>query len=623
MNSSARPPSSQPADDDARDAELARVLEELSQEARRPGGTADLETRLRQHPELADELRQLWATMQLAENFGSLCRDSVAESARPGKQILAASADATGHGEGSAAGPSGSTPSGSGLIGPGAVIGDCELLEEIGRGGMGVVFRARQQSLNRIVALKMINSPELASDVDLARFQAEAEAAGRLSHPGIVPVYQVGKDGHRPYFLMKYIEGTTLAQRLATGPLAQREAAKLLLPVCRAIAAAHRQGLLHRDLKPSNILLDREGRPFVTDFGLVRRVPAAASGTPPGEESTASLPALRTLTHSGAIVGTPGYMAPEQAAGQRGETGFATDVYGLGALLYALLTGRAPFQAASPLDTVMQVLEQDPLPPRLLNQSVEADIEMITLKCLQKPPDLRYATADALADDLEAWLAHEPIQARSSQFSQVLSRFFRETHHAGLLENWGLLWMLHSLVLIVLCGTTNLLQLLHPETSTGLAPRLPYIGLWTVGLGIWAGVFWGLRKRSGPITFVERQVAHVWAGSMICSSLLFGVEMLLGLPVLSLSPVLGLISGMVFLVKAGILSGAFYVQSLVLFATGLVMAVLPSTGLPDVGISLFGLVSAACFFVPGLKYWRQRNAAREDSRPVITTEEPS
>ena len=183
--------------------------------------------------------------------------------------------------------------------------------------------------------------------------------------------------------------------------------------------------------------------------------------------------------------------------------------------------------------------------------------------------------------------------------------------------------MLHSLVLIVLCGTTNLLQLLHPETSTGLAPRLPYIGLWTVGLGIWAGVFWGLRKRSGPITFVERQVAHVWAGSMICSSLLFGVEMLLGLPVLSLSPVLGLISGMVFLVKAGILSGAFYVQSLVLFATGLVMAVLPSTGLPDVGISLFGLVSAACFFVPGLKYWRQRNAAREDSRPVITTEEPS
>ncbi|MCA9117392.1 MAG: serine/threonine protein kinase, partial [Planctomycetaceae bacterium] len=248
--------------------------------------------------------------------------------------------------------------------------------------------------------------------------------------------------------------------------------------------------------------------------------------------------------------------------------------------------------------------------PRLLNQSIEPDLEMITLKCLQKPTDLRYATADALADDLEAWLANEPIQARSSHFTQVLSRFFRETHHAGLLENWGVLWMLHSLVLLVLCGITNLLQLLHSESSTGIAPRLPYLGLWILGLGFWAFVFWEIRKRSGPITFVERQVAHVWAGSMICSSLLFGVEFLLGLPVLSLSPVLGLISGMVFLVKAGILSGAFYVQSLVLFATGLVMAVLPGTGLPNVGISLFGVVSAVCFFVPGLKYWRQRNAGR-------------
>jgi eukaryotic-like serine/threonine-protein kinase len=551
---------------DAREALLIRYLDELSARSR-AGKTPDFEAIRKSHPELVDELRQLWATAMVAEDLATLSAVLDAPEAK-------------------------SDPPPAEPRGGGKRVGDYEILEEIGRGGMGVVYRARQISLGRIVALKMVLRGALASATDRTRFRAEAESAARLHHPHITPVYEVGDDDGQPYFSMQFVEGTTLARRIADGPLPAQDAARMLLPICRAIAEAHRGGLLHRDLKPSNILIDRTGRPYVSDFGLAKRVTAA------GE--TVDEPAASLLTHSGAIVGTPGYMAPEQAAGNRGEVSRATDVYGLGAILYAMLTGRAPFQSASPVDTVLQVLEQDPLPPRVLNPQADVDLEMIALKCLQKPADLRYQSADDLADDLEAFLASEPISARSSRFSQVLTRAFRETHHAGVLENWGVLWMWHSLVLIVLCVVTNYIQ------WQGITSRLPYVGLWTFGLGIWAVIFWNLRRRSGPITFVERQVAHIWAGSVICSTLLFGIEALLRLPVLTLSPVLGLVSGMVFLVKAGILSGAFYVQAAVLFATAAVMAVWPATGLPNISISIFGIVSAACFFVPGLKYYRQR-----------------
>jgi eukaryotic-like serine/threonine-protein kinase len=552
-----------------RDAMILRMLDEVTSEAR-GGKTPDFEALARRHPDLVDEVRMLWATAMVAEDFASVSQvlDSVERAA--------------------------SAPSRPPTFEPRQRVGDYEILEEIGRGGMGVVFRARQSSLGRIVALKMILRGELASAADLTRFRGEAESAARLHHPHVTAVYEIGDHEGQPFFSMQFVEGTTLARRVAEGPLPAREAASLLLPVCRAIAEAHRQGLLHRDLKPSNILIDRTGHPFVSDFGLAKRVTADKADE---DEQTRSL-----LTHSGAIVGTPGYMAPEQAAGNRGEVGRATDVYGLGALLYATLTGRAPFQSASPVDTVLQVLEQDPLPPRLLNPGVDADLEMIALRCLQKPAELRYATADELADDLERFLANEPIAARSSRFDQVLTRAFRETHHAVVLENWGVLWMWHSLVLIVLCVVTNAFQ------WDGITARLPYVGLWTIGLGIWAVIFWNLRRRSGPITFVERQVAHIWAGSVICSTLLFGIEALLDLPVLTLSPVLGLVSGMVFLVKAGILSGAFYIQAAALFATAGVMALWSRTGLPPLGISLFGVVSAVCFFVPGLKYYRQQRS---------------
>lgn len=552
------------------DAILAAALEELLEESR-GGKMPDIDRVVRAHPEHEHEIRELWATMMIAEDFASFHGELDALT-QPGS------------------GPGGESSSQSPLP---REFADFTLLEEIGRGGMGVVYRARQKSLDRIVALKMVLRGDVASAVDLARFRAEAEAAAKVLHPHIVPVYEVGEHDGRPYFSMKLIEGTTLAKRIAEGPLPSRLAAELMIPVCRAIADAHRRGVLHRDLKPSNILIDREGRTFVTDFGLAKRI-----STTDDEGSLSG-----SLTHSGAILGTPGYMAPEQAAGRRGEVSAATDVYSLGAVLYALLTGRPPFQGPSPLDTVLLVLEQDPVPPRVLNPRADADLEMIALKCLQKPVDLRYANADALADDLQAYLANEPISARSSHFSQIITRAFRETHHAAILENWGLLWMWHSLVVFLLCVITNLMH------AGGVNHRWPYVALWGIGVGAWAAIFWELRRRSGPITFVERQIAHVWAGSTIASTLLFELEWQLGLPVLTLSSVLPLIAGSVFLTKAGILSGKFYIQAVALYATSFAMAVLHRNPQWDFGLTLFGLVMGLCFALPGWKYWKQRAAA--------------
>src|SRR5881275_1450765 len=276
-----------------------------------------------------------------------------------------------------------------------ADFGDYELLEEIGRGGQGVVYRAHQKSLNRTVALKVIGLGHWASKAHLRRFRLEAEAAARLEHPGIVPIHEVGERDGSCYFSMKFVEGGQLDEVARREPIPIRRAVELIAKVARIVHYAHEHGILHRDIKPGNILLDAKGEPHLTDFGLARLVESESS-----------------VTHTLDVLGTPSYMAPEQAIGNNAAVSSTTDVYGLGAVLYQLLTGQPPFAGGATYETIKLLLDAEPKKPRLLNPKVDRDLSTICLKCLEKDSKRRYYSALALAEDLERWLKHEPIQAR-------------------------------------------------------------------------------------------------------------------------------------------------------------------------------------------------------------------
>ena len=272
-------------------------------------------------------------------------------------------------------------------------FGDYELLGEIARGGMGVVYRARQVSLDRIVALKMIREAVLASDEDIARFQIEAESAAKLDHPNLAPIYDVGEHDGRHFFSMKLIDGATLHQPPPELLADQRAIAGCIAKVARALQVAHQNGVLHRDLKPGNVLLDENGEPYLTDFGLAKKLDADDG-----------------FTLSGQVLGTPDYLSPEQAEGKTLTT--ASDVYGLGAIFYQLLTGLPPHSSSSVAETLRHVIEEAPARPRKLSRKIDRDLETIALKCLEKNPAERYESAAALADDLENWLRGEVITAR-------------------------------------------------------------------------------------------------------------------------------------------------------------------------------------------------------------------
>ena len=275
------------------------------------------------------------------------------------------------------------------------VTGDYDLLGILGKGGMGVVYEARHRRLNRVVALKMMRDGSLPDDSELIRFRNEAEAVARLDHPHIVPIYEVGEAGGKPYLSMKLVRGESLAELVPKMTADYRSSAVVVGKAAAAVQHAHERGILHRDLKPANVLVDERGEPHVTDFGLARRI---------DKESD--------LTQSGAIMGTPGYVAPEQAEGRREAVTTSADVYGLGAILYALLTGRAPFVGDSVYEIIRKVREWQPDPPSRLNPSVPRDLEIICLKCLEKDPRRRYPSAAALAEDLDRWVQGEPIAAR-------------------------------------------------------------------------------------------------------------------------------------------------------------------------------------------------------------------
>ena len=278
-------------------------------------------------------------------------------------------------------------------------FGDYELLEEVGRGGQGVVFRAWQKSLNRTVAVKVIGIGQLTTSTHLKRLRREAEAAAKLNHPGIVPVYEVGERDGTYYFSMRFVEGDCLDDVVGRGSISVRQAAELIAKVARTVHYAHEHGILHRDIKPGNILLDANGEPHLTDFGLARLVEHGS-----------------TVTGSLEVMGTPSYMAPEQAVGNNAAVSSATDVYGLGAVLYELLTGHPPFAGGTTYETIHLLLDSEPRQPRLWNRKVDRDLSAVCLKCLEKGPRYRYSSALALAEDLERWLRHEPIRAKRSGF---------------------------------------------------------------------------------------------------------------------------------------------------------------------------------------------------------------
>jgi serine/threonine-protein kinase len=357
-----------------------------------------------------------------------------------------------------------------------------EILALLGRGGMGIVYKARQVGLNRLVALKMISGDGALEVSALARFRAEAQAVARLGHPNIVQIYEVSElpspDGlpGRPFFSMEYAEGGSLARRLARELPTPRQAAELVEILARAMHYAHQRGIVHRDLKPGNVLLDRDGTPKVSDFGLARHL-AGETGAGP----------VSAHTRSGDVLGTPGYMAPEQAEGRSKDVGPAADVYALGAILYECLTGRPPFEGRTAVETLQRLLQEDPEPPARLRLGLPRDLQTICLKCLEKEPIRRYLSAEALADDLRAFLLGEPIQARPTGLAGQVTRWARRRP---------------TLAVLVAVGAVAVLGVLagawwhSPLAAGGLAV-----------LGLLAGAGWYGARLHAALREVQRQQA--------------------------------------------------------------------------------------------------------------------
>ena len=376
---------------------LARLAKEFMERLRR-GESPDVEEYAGQYPDFAEEIRRLFGTLLVMER--QLTDDAPdagdePESPHTGHAEPAGEDDEVEKVDGSASTiPASGKKPGQTQVRRG-VFGDYELLEKIGSGGMGVVYRARQRSLNRVVALKMIKTGQFASDEEILRFRSEAEAAANLRHPNLVSIHEVGELQGQHYFSMDYIPGSNLAEMVGQNDISFDKAAEYVQKIALAIQYAHEHGILHRDLKPSNVLIDASDEPMVMDFGLAKQIEGGTD-----------------LTTSGSALGSPPYMSPEQAAGKKDEVGPSTDVYAIGAILYELITGHPPFEADSSLETLYKVMETEPTAPRLIDRDIPHDLETICLKCLSKDPGDRYDSAQELANELGRFLQGEPILAR-------------------------------------------------------------------------------------------------------------------------------------------------------------------------------------------------------------------
>jgi eukaryotic-like serine/threonine-protein kinase len=470
------------------------------------------------------------------------------------------------------------------------VIDGYEILSEIGRGGMGVVFKARQVDLNRIVALKMILGGSLSGEDDIARFRTEAEAAARVQHANIVNVYEVGQAQGRCFFTMEYVEGPSLAQRLRDGVLQNREAARLTALIARAVHHAHKSGFLHRDLKPSNILLEAQGSqslgmdiPKITDFGLAKRLDTDSS-----------------QTRTGAVMGTPSYMSPEQAAGQVHDLGPPSDVYSIGAMLYEMLTGKPPFRADNPMVTIRQVLERQPAPPRLVNAQVDRDLETICLKCLEKDARGRYPTALALAEDLERYLRGDPISARSLNVLDRLGRTLERDNYLGEFHTWGTMLLVFAGIVLAEHLVVAALTWQGPPYPRGwivLARSLQFVAM--------AGVFWRHRTQTlYPTTAAERQLWGIWIGyffGCMTASAVHHIMLKQGRPVheLGMYPYWSILTGLAFFAMGTSYWGRFYFFGVLFFGVGAMMA-----WQPEWSVLLYGLAWAGTLLNIGLHLHR-------------------
>src|SRR5262245_665030 len=441
-----------------------------------------------------------------------------------------------------------------------------ELLEVLGRGGMGVVYKARQLGLNRIVALKMVLAGANASPQDLSRFRAEAEAVAQLAHPNIVQIYEIGEQAGCPFLALEYVGGGSLAQQLDGTPLAPKQAAQMVQSLARAVQHAHEKGIVHRDLKPANVLLSAEGTPKIADFGLAKRADSNQA---------------HTLT--GTILGSPSYMAPEQAEGATDKIGPATDVYALGVILYEMLTGRPPFKGSTLIETIEQVREHDPVPPRFLLPKTPRDLETICLKCLEKSPHRRYASAAELADDLRSFLRDEPINAQSlTLFDQVARTISHHTFDARFRGMANIMMFvapipltLHIIAYWIFAGRSYYPLAMVATTAVMIFTMLP------------AMLISGVPTLRLVPAWQRKHFVTVWCSHLIAMAVMLLVVLTAPLDnsqaVLMVYPLWATAAAMSFLAHATE-AGIYYMIGGILFTCAIVMALTPHWAPLEVGL---------------------------------------
>lgn len=410
----------------------------------------------------------------------------------------------------------------------GTQIGPYKIEEEIARGGMGVVYRAQQQGLDRPVALKLISSGVLAGNEERRRFRIEAEAAARLHHPGIIAIHDIGSWQGYEYFSMTLVEGPTLQIRVDEEDFDDGESARVVRDISRAVAYAHRAGIVHRDLKPENILIGEEGRPLVTDFGLAKW----------HREGT-------MVTRTGQVLGTPHFMSPEQASG-RGDSSAATDIYSLGAILYALLTGRPPHSGSSAAEVLRSVLQDEPQAPRHLRRDVPSELEKICMKAIQYDPAHRYESADALADDLDRYLNGDPTSVSGSGLLDRVAREIQRDQHQTYFENWGRT-LVHLGIIIFVCHVLMFVldQLAVPKWGAFWLPRGAML------FGILGLIYYARDGSLSPRSVAERPVWSIWLAYLVTLGVMNLISLMNGIEHSSLFPIASALSGFGFIAMAG------------------------------------------------------------------------